>query len=261
MSTKIEWTDETWNPISGCTKVSAGCEHCYAERMARRVAGQFGYPEAPHHFDVTLHPDWLEQPLHWRKPGMVFVPSMGDLFHDQVPAEFIGRVLNVIGISKQHTFQMLTKRPGWMCRVLTTYYDTFGLAPFENLWLGTSIEDEETKDKRIPDLLRTPAAVRFVSIEPMLGPVDLEPYFSVYDEHGEPSDGRYNPDGSLMLSWVIVGGESGPGARPMHPDWARDIREQCQAVGVPFFFKQMGGVRKHEAGRLLDGREWNEMPG
>lgn len=257
MTTKIEWTDETFNPVTGCTKVSAGCQNCYAESMARRLAGRFGYPEAPHQFDVTLHPDKLDDPLHWRRPRRIFVCSMSDLFHPAVPFEYVDQVFGIMAEAPQHTYQVLTKRPERMLAFAQEW--DYGDWRLPNVWLGVTAENQEAADERIPILLNTPAALRFVSCEPLLGPVDLEPFFSVYDEHGEPSDGRYNPDGSLMLSWVIAGGETGPGARPMNPHWVQGIRDQCQEADIPFFFKGWGRYNKH-AGRRLDGREHNEMP-
>ncbi len=291
MATKIEWTDETWNPVTGCTKVSAGCANCYAERMARRLAGRYGYPEAPHHFDVTLHPERLEQPLRWRKPRRVFVCSMGDLFHEDVPYSWVEDILRIALWTPQHTYQILTKRPERMRVAYRTFCQTFNegypTKPLPNVWLGVSCENQDAADARIPPLLQTPAAVRFVSAEPLLGAIDL----GLVNEHGGPADfARING-----LHWLIVGGESGPGARPMHPDWARGLRDQAQTAGVPFFFKQHGAwikqravpgddwsqvvfmdelgkthkptnglefwrVGKKRAGRLLDGREWNEMP-
>lgn len=308
MTSKIEWTDETWNPVTGCTKVSAGCAHCYAERMARRLAGRCGYPEAPDHFKVTLHPKRLDQPLHWKKPRMVFVCSMGDLFHEDVPDEYIDRVWSKFYECPQHTFQVLTKRPERMYQWLVN--ELHNWRPLPNVWLGVTAENQTTADERIPVLLQIPAAVRFVSIEPMLGPVDLRSIHQRVDSVNyyidalsgnvvwlEQRDIGSEPMGeqSQALDWVIVGGESGPGAQPMDPDWARSIRDQCQAAGVPFFFKQWGAwvkfssmpgynwtqvvfmdeqgkeidpqngcafyrVGKKAAGRLLDGREWNEMP-
>ncbi len=294
MSTKIEWTDETWNPVTGCTKVSRGCAHCYAERMARRLAGRFGYPEAPNHFDVTLQPDRLEEPLHWRKPRRVFVCSMSDLFHDDVPKDFIWRVIEMGWRAKQHIFQILTKRPERMLDVLTHSMWWVNDTP-QNIWLGVSAENQKAADERIPLLLQCPAAVRLVSIEPMLERIDLRhiqksnlvEIDALTGNHGvkRPLSGKSN----AKLDWVIVGGESGPGARPMHPDWVRDIRDQCNDWGVSFFLKQRGEwlpiarasddwrtdqpsqfcafgglvfhrVGKKRAGRLLDGREWNEMP-
>jgi len=240
VSTAIEWTDETWNPVTGCTKVSPGCDHCYAERITNR----FGGPGA---FDtVVLHPERLGKPLRWRKSRMVFVNSMSDLFHDDVPDEFIGRVWQVMGAASMHTFQVLTKRPGRMASLLNerilTHIPVLPNWPLPNVWLGTSVEDQKWADIRIPKLLDAPAAVRFLSCEPLLGPVDLRIY-----------------PGS-WVDWVIVGGESGPGARPMHPDWARSLRDQCVAAEVPFFFKQWGGRIPKAGGRELDGRTWDAMP-
>jgi protein gp37 len=303
MGTAIEWTDETWNPVTGCDRVSEGCRFCYIERTPPfRIEGR--------RFDkngkmgVRLHPDRLDTPLHWRKPRRVFVNSLSDLFHPEVPHEFIARVFSVMARTPQHTFQVLTKRPQQMARLLEGelgegvesllgclwneeeaqgLYDA--LWPLPNVWLGTSIENDRYT-WRAAHLRNTPAAIRFVSLEPLLGPV---PSLAL--------------DG---IDWVIVGGESGPHARPMHPDWARDIRDRCVAAGVPFFFKQWGawrpglantpgsasplnhgyfcgdgrwlsgtgnratsapGTREHiarvgkaSAGRLLDGRTWDEMP-
>lgn len=269
---KIEWTDETWNPVTGCTKVSEGCEHCYAERITNR----FGGPGA---FDkVVLHPDRLEQPLHWRKPRRVFVNSMSDLFHEAIDATFIARVFNVMGEARQHTFQVLTKRPGRMASMVREYYRIVDCEPYPNVWLGTSVETQKWADVRIPKLLETPAAVRFLSCEPLLGPVDLALTLDGLDAYPES-----------LIHWVIVGGESGPGARPMHPNWARELRDQCVSWDVPFFFKQWGEwapdelvpdsrddrraraiawkdeqamvpIGKKRAGRVLDGRIWDEFP-
>lgn len=263
MSTNIEWTDATWNPVTGCTKVSQGCKHCYAERMATRLKAM-GQPRYANGFALTCHQDALEQPLKWRKPRRVFVNSMSDLFHEEVPDEFILKVWRTMLRCPQHTFQVLTKRPDRMADFTSRLrfdnrgsgkmwlsddpdarngwrpHGGAGCTPRPNIWLGTSVENQDAADSRIRHLLNTPAAVRFLSLEPLLGPLP-----------------GLNLEG---IHWVIVGGESGPGARPMHPEWARDIREQCVAAGVPFFFKQWGGVNKKRAGRLLDGREWNEMP-
>ena len=233
MSTKIEWCEETWNPVTGCTAVSAGCEHCYAKRMANRLRGRYGYPQ-DEPFKVTLHPGRLDKPLHWKKPRHIFVCSMGDLFHRDVPFEFIDRVWTIMLRSPDHTFLVLTKRPERMMEFweeLGCYYDD-GVLP--NLWLGVSVENQKTADERIPILLQIPAAVRFVSVEPMLGPVDLIDHLPDWDMPGD------SPEYTTGLDWVICGGESGPGARPMHPDWARQLRDDCVAAGVPFFFKQWG---------------------
>jgi protein gp37 len=236
----IAWTDATWNPVTGCTKISAGCDNCYAARFAERWRGTSGHPfEAG--FDLTLRPDRLEQPLRWKKPRRIFVNSMSDLFHKDVPASFVDQVFDVMWRANWHSFQVLTKRSGRMNDYLWQRFSElpdFGKLP-GHVWFGVSVED--AKVKRRIDVLRTiPASVRFLSVEPLIGPL-----------------------GALDLSgihWVIVGGESGPGARPMHPDWVREIRDQCIAQNVPFFFKQWGGIRPKSNGRELDGREWNEMP-
>ena len=262
---KIEWTDATWSPVTGCTPVSEGCRNCFAKRMAKRLAGRHGYPAAPNEFNVTLHEDRLEQPLHWKMPRMVFVCSMSDLFHEDVPLDYILRVWRIMHLARQHTFQVITKRPERMRLFLTEWMPgAWELAFFErppglfsNLWLGVSAENQEQADKRIPLLLETPAAVRFVSAEPLLGPIELRPYLGMYLEaetvflctqprpHKRlriPRKGRgwVKHDGTNHLDWAIVGGESGPGARPMHPGWARDIRDQCREALPPYFFKQWG---------------------
>jgi protein gp37 len=227
MKSKIEWTNETWNPITGCTKVSQGCKNCYAERVAERFWGDRKFT------DIQLHEDRLEQPLRWKKPRMVFVNSMSDLFHEDVPFEFIRQVFDVMGKAENHIFQILTKRPNRMKEFYDWDRDFFNALPpdkFEkikdeslpNVWLGVSVEDQKTADERIPILLDCPSAIRWVSVEPMLSSIDLSKWL------GEPTS----------LDWVIVGGESGPNARPMNSYWARLVRDQCQSVGVPFFFKQ-----------------------
>lgn len=289
MTTKIEWvarpgtTPETWNPVTGCTKVSEGCAHCYAERMARRLAGRYGYPEAPHHFDVTLHPDRLEQPLRWRKARTVFVCSMSDLFHEDIPFAYIDRVFDVMERAREHTFQVLTKRAARLAEYCRARIADFGADILPNVWLGVTAENQARAHERITHLLSVPAVVRFVSIEPMLGPVKLN---GVEDTHEQHHYWRY----TLRLDWVIVGGESGPGSRPMRADWARMIRDQCIDAKVPFFFKQWGAwlpfdqcadagvtmpivdamnyattgapvrVGKNRAGHLLDGKEHHEWP-
>ena len=298
MPTKIEWTDETWNPATGCTRVSEGCKNCYAKRMARRLAGRYGYPKVPHHFDVVLHLDRLLQPPKWKKSRRVFVCSMGDLFHENVPNSFIECVFNIMVGSSQHIFQVLTKRPLRMRNFIKTYYP--GLANARHIWLGVSVENQATADERIPLLLQTPAAVRFVSCEPLLGPADLSKWLRErrggYFPIGLPRQQPCLPSNwhQPPLDWIIVGGESGPSARPMHPQWARDIRDQCQAASIPYFHKQNGEwlpgckklleegygkvwtvclqnqndkqpqimwrVGRKRAGRLLDGEPWEEMP-
>jgi len=243
MPSKIEWTNETWNPLAGCTKVSPGCAHCYAERMAKRLramgvslyqdvvddAGRWtGY--------VNLSTRALQIPMRWRKPRLIFVNSMSDLFHPAVPDKFIYKVLRVIGEARWHTFQILTKRASRM-------EDFFKYSPDGipvNCWVGVSVENQKTADQRMPHLARIPTPNRFVSMEPMLDAISL-PYID-------------------KLSWLICGGESGPGARPLQPEWVRDIREQCARADVPFFFKQWGGRDKKATGRLLDGRTYDGMP-
>jgi protein gp37 len=336
VSSKIEWTDETWNPVTGCSKVSQGCKNCYAERLWPKVAGaeakRTGEPPRPF-TQIAEHYDRLETPLRWRRPRRVFVNSMSDLFHEDISDEFIADVFAYMAYARQHTFQVLTKRPHRMAALLgradfSEMYDTSGALahdaaceilgqrgefdpnarskddiramddtlPRPNVWLGVSVEDQATADERIPLLLQTPAAVRFVSYEPALGPVDFSEFLQ---------DDPLTPDKIAWcgLDWIIAGGESGPGARPAHPDWFRSVRDQCAAAGVPFFFKQWGehgpcwldakdgtpwriypdGRRmwglaesmkppetwptllmqrlgKKAAGRLLDGREHSEYP-
>ncbi len=232
-ASSIEWTQNSWNPVTGCTKVSPGCKHCYAERMSRRLRAM-GLPQYRNGFRVTLQPDALEIPLKWKKPSTIFVNSMSDLFHEDVPPSFVRQVFDVMQRASQHQFQVLTKRPEIALEQATD------LPWPNNVWLGTSVESDLYKH-RIATLRQIPAAIRFLSIEPLLGPVTRLPLSEIH--------------------WVIVGGESGPGARPMDPAWVRRIRDRCIAQGVPFFFKQWGGVNKKRAGRLLDGRTWDETPG
>ena len=249
MPSKIEWTQETWNPVTGCTPVSAGCEHCYAERMARRLHGRYGYPEIPDHFRVTLHPNRLREPQRWKKPQMIFVCSMGDLFHENVPSEYIGSVFDVMRSCPQHTFQVLTKRP-WRMR------DFLGTVKLPNVWLGVTIENQDMVRVRLPYLMETPAAVRFVSCEPLLGPINLGLTGTCPMSWGK----GYSMVGD-HLNWVIVGGESGPGARLMKTAWAVDVVEQCRAVGVPCFVKQMGSAWAKKVGaRHKKGDEPSEWP-
>lgn len=318
--TKIEWTGATWNPVVGCTKVSPGCKNCYAERMAGRQAGMeyarfqkntdayeatCGFEGGKYSNVVNSKGKWngkvycdesaLEKPLHWRKSRMIFVCSMSDLFHKDVPFDFIDRVFQTAALCwgnqsyrrnsyPNHTFQILTKRPERMAKYMSgDVLRRWGggapiFGPLQNVWLGVTAENQEQANKRIPILLQIPAAMRFVSIEPMLGPVDVSWIWRNHD-----------PLIDKILDGVIVGGESGPKARPMHPDWVRGVRDQCVAAGVPFFFKQWGEwipsnhlqyirpeyrkllihrwksgfsyrVTKKKAGRLLDGRKWSEFP-
>ncbi|HYN22279.1 MAG TPA: phage Gp37/Gp68 family protein [Thermoanaerobaculia bacterium] len=232
----IEWTDATWNPVTGCTKITRGCDNCYAARFSERFRGVPGHP-FENGFDLTLRPERIEQPLGWTRPRMIFVNSMSDLFHKKVPRAFIDQVFDTMERADWHTFQLLTKRSSLMRDYLIARYAN--VAPPEHIWVGVSVEDERAK-ARIGHLQAAPAGVRFLSVEPLIGPLGL-----------------LNLDG---IHWVIAGGESGPRARPMHIDWARDIRDQCRSQLVPFFFKQWGGFRPKSGGRALDGREWNELP-
>jgi len=228
----IEWTESTWNPVTGCTKISPGCAHCYAERMALRLQamGQTNYRNG---FQVTIHEHALSIPLRWRKPQAIFVNSMSDLFHEDVPFDFIQKVFSVMQKASWHRFQILTKRS-------TRLLEFASLLPWpENVWMGVTVENSDYTC-RIDDLRKINAAVRFLSIEPLLGAIS-----------------------NLKLSgidWVIVGGESGPGARLMEPDWVSDIQKQCQESAVPFFFKQWGGINKKKTGRILHGRTYDELP-
>lgn len=285
----IEWTDATWNPVTGCTKVSPGCDNCYAETLAERFRGTAGH-YFEQGFDVQLRPDKLDQPLRWRKPRRVFVNSMSDLFHKDIPDEYVARVFAVMASAPRHTFQVLTKRPARMRSLLNAsafqqkvqrlipgvgndpyigkHFHTW---PLPNVWIGVSTETQEWADIRIPQLLDTPAAVRFISAEPLIGPVDIFRSALIDREPG--------------LDWVIVGGESGRNARPMHPAWVRTLRDECVSAGIPFHFKQWGEwtperghrfsdfhqfddnpssfmmrVGKKVAGRVLDGRTWDQQP-
>ncbi len=237
LASTIEWTDATWNPVRGCSKVSPGCKHCYAETFAERWRGIPGHPYEQG-FDLRLVPDKLAEPLRWRKPRRVFVNSMSDLFHEEVPSQFVHKVFRTMRLADWHTFQILTKRAGRMREVLSDLAASEAVA--DHVWLGVSVEDRKHGLPRIEELRRTPARVRFLSVEPLLedlGPIDL-----------------------TGIHWVIVGGESGPGARPMKPDWVVGVRERCSAAGVPFFFKQWGGVRKARHGRDLEGRTFDDFP-
>lgn len=273
----IEWTEETWNPVTGCSKVSPGCAHCYAERLALRKLQSYetGLPWTKSNAskNVVLHPDRLEIPLRAKRPRTYFVNSMSDLFHEEIPFHFIDSVFEVMRRASQHTYQVLTKRPARMLEWADSTNANLWIG-LRNLWIGVSVEDQKRADERMPLLLEMPAAVHFVSAEPLLGPIDFLPWIS-------------------QLKWIIVGGESGPGARPMPPVLARSIREQCIEAGVPFFFKQWGEwefkgtprtfedkyaalkeagskiivqegyfhkTGKKKAGRELDGRTWDEMP-
>jgi len=332
---KIEWTEKTWNVSTGCNKVSEGCKHCYAEVMHKRQMvlnpEKYAHPFLDSAFP---HEASLEAPLHWKKPAMIFVNSMSDLFHENIKMDYIARVFAIMFLCEQHTFQVLTKRAErlqwlnedifikWVYKYANLYHDKFikplesemyfddemkSMWPLKNVWIGTSVENQEQADKRIPYLLQIPAAVRFLSCEPLLGEVDLAEYMwptcwhwpakykslkeAIADGAAEKRPQGLVLAGSRFLDWVIVGGESGHGARPMHPDWARKIRDDCQAAGVAFFFKQWGNLlpvsqasgkefphnlvkcymhnaklanyyklgKKH-TGRLLDGVEYSEYP-
>lgn len=293
-ASKIEWTDATWQPITGCTILSPGCTNCYAMKLAggrlRNLKSRKGLTTASKsgpvwNGQVRFNEEWLTQPLTWRKPKMIFVCAHGDLFHESVPDEWIDKVFAVMALTPQHTYQVLTKRAERMRAYVTdrlqkgwpitdAIYDVTGiprhrgwnppewasnciqsstpkpLPPLPNVWLGVSTERQKEADERIPHLLQTPAAVRFISAEPLLGPIDLRQYLDGHEDNGVDMSA---PVGSRVgacigytppLDWVICGGESGPGARPMHPQWARDLRDQCKAAGVPFFFKQWGAFKE-----------------
>ncbi len=232
INSSIEWTESTWNPLTGCTRISPGCKHCYAGRMAVRLHAM-GQPHYANGFKLSIHEDALELPLRWKKPQTIFVNSMSDLFHKDVPVAFIRRMFDVMRRADWHRFQVLTKRSDRLMDLSPQ------LSWPANVWMGVSVENSDYVF-RIDHLRRTGAAVKFLSLEPLLGP--------------QP---RLNLRG---IDWVIVGGESGPGARPMEEAWVTGIRDQCLKADVPFFFKQWGGVRKKQAGRSLEGRTWDEMP-
>lgn len=304
-TTGIEYGQTAWNPITGCSKISEACQNCWAERMSKRLAGRYGYPsDKP--FSITLHPDRLAEPLRWKKPRTVLVSFMGDLFHDDVPDSFLDQIFAVMAKAQQHTFLVLTKRPERANNyILRAMYDEdccyggwyeaiekLGIpdaTPLENIWVGVTIENQSRADERIPFLLQIPSKVRFVSIEPMLGPVDIIKAMDFAMINGDvPVQGI-----AQWLHWVICGGESGPRSRPMHPDWARSIRDQCVNEKVPFWFKQWGEyisisqmpeetyrawdvyhgtecrwdeddpiwkAGKKKNGNLLDGQVWEQRP-
>jgi protein gp37 len=282
--TKIEWATDVWNPVTGCSKKSDGCFNCYAERMAKRLAGSYGYP-ADEPFRVTLHEDRLEQPLSWMRPRRIFVCSMGDLFHQNVPDSYISTVFAVMSLTPQHTYLVLTKRAERMKAYLDemtkdpeaycyAWRDTLDLElfkhrnlqplrtwPLPNVWLGVSVENQSAADERIPLLVTTPAVIHFVSCEPLLGKVDLAIEGWNYGIDYETWSER--------IKWVIAGGETGPNARPTNPDWVRSLRDQCKRSDTPFFFKRWGdklwGMDKPSTldsyqRRLLDGEIWDQYP-
>ena len=228
----IEWTESTWNPLTGCTKISSGCKHCYAERMALRLKAM-GQPNYAKGFELALHENTLELPLKWKKPQTIFVNSMSDLFHKGVPVDFVLKTFDVMRRANWHKFQVLTKRSERLAELSPM------LPWMPHIWMGVSVENTEYR-WRVDHLRRTRAKIRFLSLEPLLGALSA-----------------LNLDG---IDWVIAGGESGPGARPVEPNWVRDIRDQCASAGVAFHFKQWGGVIKKRHGRLLDGRTWDELP-
>lgn len=230
--TSSEWTESTWNPVTGCSKISPGCKHCYAERMANRLEAM-GMQKYRNGFKVTLHPNLISEPLSWKKPRRVFVNSMSDLFHDDVPVSFIKQVFEAMNVSRQHQFQILTKRAERLAQIAQDLKWT------DNIWMGVTVENADYLH-RIKSLKQTKAKVKFLSIEPLLGPL-----------------GKFDLKG---LDWIIVGGESGPYARPIEEKWVVEIRNQCVQTDTPFFFKQWGGVFKKKAGRVLENKIWDEMP-
>lgn len=232
----IEWTDATWNPVTGCTKISAGCDHCYAERFAERFRGVEGHPFESG-FDLTMRPDRIGQPLVWRRPRMIFVNSMSDLFHKQIPRAFVEQVFDTMERADWHTFQVLTKRSSRLRDFVNRRYKH--RPPPAHVWLGVSVEDG-SKLSRVRHIRDANAGVRFLSVEPLIGPI-----------------GAIDLTG---IHWVILGGESGPGARPLRLEWAREVRDSCISQNVAFFFKQWGGFRPKSGGRELDGMEWSEFP-
>lgn len=231
-TSKIEWTESSWNPLTGCTKTSPGCKHCYAERMAKRLQAM-GQEKYHNGFSLTIHENSLNEPLLWKKPQTIFVNSMSDLFHEEVPWEFIENIFKVMQEANWHTFQILTKRAERLLECSDLVYWS------NNVWMGVTVENSDFQ-YRIDFLRKTNAHVKFLSLEPLLGPIE-----------------ELNLEG---IDWVIVGGESGPGARPIKEEWVTEIRDQCVSANVPFFFKQWGGVNKKKKGRLLENRTWDEIP-
>ena len=274
----IEWTQTTWNPVTGCDRISPGCQHCYALTLATRLKamGQAKYQTdgdprtSGSGFGVAVHPHALLEPLGWRRPRRIFVCSMADLFHARVPEAFIAQVFAVMATAGHHTYQVLTKRPLRLEHLLSsdafaeqvfqhaTSYGSGSLTwPLPNVWLGTSVEDQPRADQRIPKLLATPAAIRFLSCEPLLGPIELAPEWMELERQAFAGQRAMC---FPRVDWIIVGGESGPGHRPIDPAWVRSLRDQAFAAGVAFFFKQWGGRTPGAGGRLLDGRIWDQYP-
>lgn len=285
--TKIEWADAVWNPVTGCTKVSEGCRNCYAERMAKRLAGRYGYP-VKEPFKATMHENRLDEPLKWRKPKRIFLCSMGDLFHSEITDAFIYQTLAIMTLARQHTFMILTKRPNRMFNIFNNLladkeiklwqeqiYYQYGYCPqdfewpLKNLWLGISIENQKAADERLPLFLQTPAKLHFISCEPLLASIDL------YFENSIFINNQQNYIGDL-INWVIAGGENRPGKRVLYPANIRWLRDQCLDMGIPFFFKGWGAsywefdqsgrpymnwkFNKNQSNRILDGKEWQEYP-
>lgn len=274
----IEWTDATWNIVTGCSRVSAGCEHCYAERLAatrlKHHPSRQGLTDRHGRWngEVRFNLQWLDQPLRWQRPRKIFVAAHGDLFHENVPVDWLDRLFAVMALCPRHDFQILTKRPRRMHDYIVQFdgdeamervidqarfiagsrgaeiVTNATMVALPNAWLGVSAEDQQTAEDRIPVLLETPAAVRWLSAEPLLGPVEIDDFLW-------PAEGR------PALDWVVAGGESGPGARPMDPSWPRSLRNQCICGRVPYFFKQWGGTTAKAGGCELDGRTWRQMPG
>jgi protein gp37 len=287
-NTAIEWTERTWNPTTGCDRVSDGCDNCYALTLAKRLKAMGsakyqtdGDPRTSGPgFGLAVHPDSLDAPLHWRKPQKVFVNSMSDLFHNKVPDEFIARVFAVMALSERHTFQVLTKRHArlrslvsnekFQRQVLVEMHREKWAAdvdapawrwPLPNVWIGVSVENQQWADIRIPMLMKTPAAVRFLSCEPLLGPITLHRGHAYCPTHDFVGGFCTGPCADLITpDWVIAGGESGDGHRPLDLDWVRLLRDQASAAGAAFLFKQVGGRTPKAGGRLLDGRTWDEYP-
>lgn len=229
---RIEWTGSTWNPVTGCDRVSAGCKNCYADRMAKRLQAM-GVHKYRNGFEVTLHPDVLEEPLKWKKPRMIFVNSMSDLFHNEIPFEYIAQIFSVMNRAEHHIFQILTKRPKRLVQI------SHKLNWTDNIWMGVTVENAKFVS-RIDDLRKTEAKIKWLSLEPLLGPIENLPLKNI--------------------DWVVVGGESGPGARPIKEEWILDIKKQCNNQKAAFFFKQWGGIHKKKTGRLLQGHIYSEMP-